>query len=122
MVAPVLPLVEPATDLRRAPAPEQALVCARCGAPITREADRVEKNGAHLHTRINPGGFVYQLGCFAAAPGCRDHGPPTLEHTWFAGHTWRFSDCAACATHLGWRFDGPVGPFWGLIVDRLRTA
>ena len=25
----------------------------------------------------------------------------------------------ACLTHLGWRFSGPPGDFWGLILDHL---
>jgi hypothetical protein len=69
---------------------------------------------------MNPGGWVYELGCFLEAPGCRSEGEPTEEHTWFAGHAWRIALCVECGTHLGWRFDGTSGAFWGLILERLK--
>jgi hypothetical protein len=99
-------------------APEEPLVCARCAHPITREADRTEVDGCHLHSRINPAGHVFHFGCFSRAEGCLVVGPPTAEHTWFTGHVWQYAYCAGCHAHLGWSFHGP-GTFFGLILERL---
>ncbi|MCO5168795.1 MAG: cereblon family protein [Planctomycetes bacterium] len=124
----VAPLAPPPPDLAPAPATRErtaadpVLACARCGHAITRPAARVARGGAHVHTRINPYGYVFQLGCFDPAEGCAPEGPATLEHTWFAGHAWRLGTCRACGEHLGWRFEGETGVFWGLILDRLREA
>jgi hypothetical protein len=100
-------------------AEDDALVCARCSHAITSEATRVSRGGAHIHTRRNPGGWVYQFGCFAEAPGCRALGEPSEEFTWFPGHAWRLAVCGSCGAHLGWRFDGASGSFFGLILERL---
>jgi hypothetical protein len=119
-----LQVVDPALALAPAAAeetePDRVLVCASCSHPITREEARVSRDGAHVHTRINPHGYVFQLGCFDPADGCATEGEATTEHTWFPGHAWRLASCRACAQHLGWRFEGESGVFWGLILDRLR--
>jgi hypothetical protein len=103
------------------PAVARDLVCARCRAGVTRESARIERGGAHVHTRINPGGWVFQLGCFAEAT-CRVSDEPTEQFTWFPGHAWRVASCVACDAHLGWRFDGAGGTFFGLILDRLANG
>lgn len=112
--------VETETDPRSAVAPEPTIRCARCEAEITRPDERVSRGGAHLHDRINPSGHVFRFGCFASAPGARVEGETSLEATWFAGHAWRFAACAACGAHLGWRWEGPSGTFFGLILAALR--
>jgi len=94
------------------------LHCRLCGAPITDNSQRVEAQGAHVHTRQNPAGVVYCFGCFRAAPGCTAFGRPTAEHSWFAGCAWRIAACRGCGEHLGWQFQG-VDCFFGLILDRL---
>lgn len=114
------PTVAPAVEALEAPAPERALTCARCGHAICREDARVARLGAHVHDRINPGGWVFRIGCFDPVEGCVTQGEATTEHTWFPGHAWRVALCRACAQHLGWRFEGESGVFWGLILDRLR--
>jgi hypothetical protein len=105
----------PATELAH------ALVCASCGHAITRDEARVVRGGSHLHTRLNPHGYVWEFGCFADAPGCVVVGPATLEHTWFPDHAWRFAHCGRCGGHLGWRYDGPSS-FFGLITERLAAT
>lgn len=112
------PQVAPEVEAEPRAAPEPTLRCRRCDHAITRPAARVSRAGAHVHTRINPGGWVYSIGCFAEAPGCVTTGPATTEHTWFAGHAWRVALCGACGEHLGWRFEGPDA-FWGIILERL---
>ncbi len=116
------PAALPEVDAATRAAPEAMLRCRRCDHAITPASARVSRAGAHAHTRINPGGWVYQLGCFAEAPGCVATGPATTEATWFQGHAWRVALCGACGEHLGWRFEGPGDSFWGLILERLRGA
>jgi hypothetical protein len=105
-------------------APE-VLVCAACGLHITDEGARLMVGGAHEHTGTNPNGYTYRFGCFAEAPGCRPHGVPSKQATWFPGHWWYVQKCAGCDEHLGWLFfsEAPeVRPFYGLILDKLIAA
>lgn len=125
-----LRLDSPARAPARAPAPRDdatedtggggRLLCGGCGNPITHPRHRIERGGAHEHGRINPAGFSFHLGCFAAAPGVALLGPPSTEHTWFPGYAWRIALCGACRDQLGWRFqDGGGDVFFGLILGRL---
>ena len=98
---------------------ERPLRCARCGAVVTTGRARISVGGAHEHSRANPGGWVHRFGCFAHAPGCRSVGEPSAEFAWFAGTTWQIAVCGACREHLGWRFQGPDGTFWGLRVAKV---
>lgn len=120
--APPSTLPEVVPDAR--PAVDPVLRCRRCDHAITSPAARVSRGGAHAHTRINPGGWVYTIGCFAEAPGCTTTGPATAAHTWFAGHAWRVALCGACGEHLGWRFEAStdMDAFFGLILERLAGA
>jgi hypothetical protein len=97
------------------------LVCRACAATITSERERVEMAGAQEHTKQNPAGFVFRIGCFRAAPGCVEVGPEVAEHSWFAGYTWQIALCGGCFTHLGWAFRAERDRFHGLVVDRLRA-
>ena len=99
----------------------ERLVCRACGHAITSSRARIEVAGAHEHRKTNPAGYTFHLGCFRAAPGARGWGPACAEHSWFAGHTWRFALCGGCESHLGWAFEAAGGGFHGLILDRLRT-
>jgi hypothetical protein len=99
--------------------PEGGLLCFACGLGITNDRERITAGGAHEHTFTNPGGYVYRIGCFRRAPGCAQAGEPTLEHTWFPGHSWRLALCAGCRAHLGWAFQTGESEFFGLILDRL---
>jgi len=97
---------------------KRALVCKACGHVITTDEERISINGQHVYTRVNPGGIEYTFACFREAPGCRQAGVSSYEHTWFAGHSWQIAVCGGCGEHLGWRFrNGNV--FYGLIEDRL---
>jgi hypothetical protein len=110
------------TDARVRPTRDRAgsaVVCARCRRPITTTGDRIEVDGLHEHTQINPHGFIWSFGCFASAPGCVPVGPPSREFAWFAGHTWQVADCGGCRLHLGWLFSSPERRFHGLIVGRV---
>jgi hypothetical protein len=95
------------------------IVCARCGQRITDAGERTERSGLHVHSQINPHGFIWEFGCWRSAPGCAATGEPTSEFSWFAGYRWQIGSCRGCDLHLGWLFAGDSDRFWGLIVDRL---
>ena len=99
---------------------EQPLCCAQCLAPVARERDRCQVAGAHRHVFANPHGHVFEIGCFAQAPGCASLGPATPDFSWFPGTSWQVAVCARCGLHLGWRYTGQAdGSFYGLILPRL---
>ena len=94
--------------------------CRACGAFVAPADAAIPVNGAHLHTFFNPGGFVYAIGCFAAAPGLSPRGGPDASFSWFPGYAWTVAVCAACLAHLGWSYSAPGKTgFFGLIIARL---
>ena len=94
--------------------------CAHCGHEVTTLSERIEVSGAHSHSFANPHGYVFEVGCFNSAAGCRPAGPPSNEFTWFAGYNWRLALCGRCLSHLGWFFVSPGSPgFIALVLDRL---
>ncbi len=97
------------------------LLCVACAEPITADQHRVAIDGRHRHRRTNPAGFDFDFGCFSEAPGAAAVGESTAEHTWFAGFGWLGAICRGCGSHLGWRFEGAGGCFYGLILDRLEA-
>lgn len=98
-----------------------ALRCRACRFKITDKGARIEVGGKHGHTFFNPHGLVFDIGCFARAPGCGLIGSPTTEFAWFPGHAWRIAMCRGCGVHLGWSFSLASGSsfFFGLILDLL---
>jgi len=95
------------------------LRCARCRCPVTSQEARIEVDGAHEHTRTNPAGFVFRIGCFRDAPGCLGEGPASEAWSWFPGYAWQVGLCKGCGGHLGWVFQLEGARFHGLIVDHL---
>ncbi len=96
------------------------LLCAACRHLVTRKEFITEISGKTSHSGINPHGFTFSFRTFIDAPGCRESGEPTTEHTWFAGYAWQMASCRECREHLGWRFSNTAtGMFYGLIDDRL---
>lgn len=94
--------------------------CRHCGSRVARAGDRINVNGRFSHVFNNPSGYIFEIGCFAAAEGCVNEGQPTLEFTWFAGFSWRFALCASCRSHLGWFYQSMKGAsFYGLILANL---
>lgn len=93
--------------------------CGACRAFVTARDARVEIEGSHEHIRNNPSGIVFQIGCFANAPGCIGVGEASAHFTWFAGHTWQVALCRRCYAHLGWQFRGRGAGFFGLILNRI---
>ena len=100
---------------------DERLFCAACRALITHRSEAMNMQGAHAHRVTNPLGLTFRIACFRAAPGCGHAGRETESHTWFPGFAWRVALCAGCGNHLGWRFRGARGRFYGLILDRLTS-
>jgi hypothetical protein len=98
------------------------IVCAQCRQPIARSGDRIRVGGQHLHTCVNPHGFVYRIALFRRADGVVAVGEWSDEHTWFAGRFWQIVCCQSCSIHLGWSFTGEGEDFHGLIVERVEEA
>jgi hypothetical protein len=95
------------------------LRCAACLEPVAYENDRIAIDGGHVHAFANPYGIVFEIGCFARAPGCRTIGAASDEFTWFPGYAWQIGVCGNCDRHLGWRFASEGGNFWALILEML---
>ncbi len=102
---------------------ERWLRCAACGARITPERARIDVNGSHEHSFMNPTGLRFVVACFSVAPGCVDEGERSTVWTWFPGRAWQIALCKACGAHLGWSFHAASGaeaaPFHGLVRERL---
>jgi len=104
------------------PGDDRAVLCAACRAPIARARDRIEVDGAHVHTFVNPSVVPYRVACFGEAPGTVGVGEDSTFWTWFKGFSWRVVVCAQCVAHVGWCFravDQADRLFFGLIVDRI---
>jgi hypothetical protein len=101
---------------------KEFLQCSQCQYPITRSTDRIEVNARHEHVFVNPHGYIYQIGCFARAPGCLTIGPETGHFSWFPGYTWQVAICGRCSTLLGWAFQATGSRFFGLILVKLSRA
>jgi len=99
-----------------------ALLCRTCGLAVTLLRDRIAVGGKHVHALFNPSGILFEVACFAQAPGCRFEGEFTQAFTWFAGYAWRFAMCRRCGAHLGWEYRGADGGFAGLIMAELRES
>ena len=99
---------------------DDALRCAACGHRITDRAYRSEQGGAHEHTFVNPAGYAFRIGCFAAAPGCAYVGAPSEAFSWFPGWRWQVAVCGRCHGHVGWIFRLGGDQFHGLILAALR--
>jgi hypothetical protein len=102
------------------PPHREFLCCAVCLHPITRLTDRIVINERHQHVFANPHGYIFEIGCFAHAPGCVCAGELTTFFSWFPGYAWQAAHCGQCLTHLGWRFLAEDTQFFGLVLERLQ--
>lgn len=98
---------------------EKAVFCRNCTRQITYAKELFAIDGSHTHTFFNPAGIVFEIVCFAAAPGCSVEGEASSNFTWFPGYTWRVAFCGGCFTHLGWFFESGDSSFFGLILNKL---
>lgn len=99
------------------------LVCRACAFAITSEDQACPIEGRTQHTFFNPAGLLFEIGCFARAPGCEVRGEPTSEFSWFPAYYWSYALCGQCGSHLGWHFSSAEGGgFFGLILNRLSLS
>lgn len=112
-------LVEQEESLEEKLQPQKGIFCARCLAYICSAQDKIEVQGKHLHHFFNPQGLVFEIGCFAKAPGCQGVGPFTQEFSWFYPYFWQVCLCKHCTSHLGWIYSYQEDIFYGLILGRL---
>ncbi len=113
------PADETAAAERDTPEKADALLCAACRYPIASLRERISVNERHEHVFANPHGYIYQIGCFAAAPGCALIGEESAFFSWFPGYAWQIALCGRCAAMLGWSFRSSESRFYGLILDKL---
>ena len=123
--APVMPPVaEPEAVPRTETAPGDTAsdwLCAWCHNHIANEKDRFLYNGQDEFSFANPEGTRFAIITFCRTRGCREVGPPTLDHTWFAGHGWSVCQCDRCGQQLDWFYAG-LHRFAGLIKGRIVCA
>lgn len=101
---------------------KELLYCITCLRLITSGDQRIQVEGSHEHTFLNPGGCMYKIGCFQDAIGSVAQGMPTDEFTWFKGFHWRVAYCKKCFQHIGWQYlQSNQEYFWGLILRLLTT-
>jgi hypothetical protein len=93
--------------------------CGACGHALAPARARIEVEGKHEHTFVNPAGFEYTIRCFGEAPGCAGAGEESTYWSWFRGFAWRMAACGGCGAHVGWSFRKEESAFWGLVVDRI---
>lgn len=96
-------------------------LCAWCLSRVANEKDRHVWGEESEFRFRNPEGIWFHIITFSRVYGCREVGVPTLEHTWFPGHSWSYCVCGSCRMHLGWFYSGQ-GTFAGLIRDRIVRA
>jgi uncharacterized protein (DUF983 family) len=96
--------------------------CVRCGAcrhGLTFDRARLEVEGKHTHTFVNPGGEKFTIRCYREASGCRGFGEESTFWSWFRGFAWQVALCGQCGAHVGWFYRGDAASFVGLIADRV---
>ncbi len=99
---------------------EHAIVCKSCGQIVTTREQKIVIDSTHQHTFFNPAGILFEIGCFAKAPGCGTSGPGSDEFSWFTGTIWKPAVCVSCFFHLGWLFEKQDRSyFYGLILSNL---
>lgn len=102
---------------------EGFILCVQCENKITRERFKREVQGGHQHTFLNPGGMVFEIGCFKEAEGAVFVGDPTSAWSWFQGYTWQTAICSQCLSHIGWFFrKSNEHEFYGLILNMLKEV
>ena len=107
-------------DSLRADESTHWLECLHCNQKVTRTLDRLDVDGKHIHSFINPAGVIYRIGCFGSAVGVVEVGEASDVFTWFAGCVWRVALCLGCGRHLGWGFHGGGSQFYGLVLAQLK--
>jgi hypothetical protein len=120
LTTPTTPGPDLAPDDARETGEEAWVRCAACGARLAPSRARIDVNGAHEHSFMNPSGLRFEVVCFAVAPGCMPDGERSTVWTWFPGRAWQVALCKGCGSHVGWSFHADdVAPFHGLVRARI---
>jgi len=98
---------------------QKDLVCANCGHPVTKVAEKIDVRGRHDHSFTNLG-YLVRLGCFRNAQGCVGIQRISKGYSWFRGYSWQIQVCRECFTQLGWKYMSQNNSFYGLIFNMLR--
>lgn len=102
---------------------EPVILCKNCNAFVTKPGFAVHTEHGFSQTFANPAGYVFEIGCFATAPGCCEGSAPSNEFSWYPGYEWCIGICRNCAFQLGWVFlsvrQGQGSKFYGLVLDYL---
>ncbi len=106
-------------EVESSPKDEKKICCALCMHPIAEPESQIAINGSFRHVFANPHGYVYEIGCFSNAAGCRRASTASSEFSWFSGFSWQIGICEQCASHLGWIFSSDSKVFYGLIIEKL---
>ena len=119
---PRLPPASPVlldNDEAQKSATQHGIYCASCDHLLSQHVSRLDCQGSHIHTRLNPAGVQFTFACFAGIEHVVIRGTPTLEHSWFHGYHWQLLFCQHCQNHLGWDFSSVSDCIYGLITNRI---
>lgn len=58
---------------------EPVILCKNCNAVVTKPEFAIHSEHGFSQTFANPAGHVFEIGCFAAAPGCRQGSESSSE-------------------------------------------
>jgi|NGEPerStandDraft_6_1074524.scaffolds.fasta_scaffold00425_18 hypothetical protein len=119
-VSPEIVTAQSVTDELPADGCIQWLQCAHCKNKVARTTARIEVNGLHEHSFVNPMGVIYRISCFGSAPGALEVGVASDQFTWFQGYVWCVLICSGCTQHLGWSFTSRDARFCGLVLNQLK--
>lgn len=108
----VLTLLLPTTRSQSAPQPPELV----CGHAHALKGSEQVVAGRQVHRKVNPQGSAFVFGTFSGADEVRVVTEPTAEHTWFEGYAWSVIVCGRTGQHIGWRFTGAGGTFYGLLL------
>ena len=98
---------------------EKCLICAACGHPVTKVAEKTDVRGRHDHA-FSYYGDIVRLGCFRNAQGCIGVERISKGYSWFRGYSWQIQVCQNCFSQLGWKYISENDSFYGLIFKMLR--
>lgn len=100
---------------------DDVLRCVACGHAITRRREACARGGAPVHTFVNPYGVVFEVACYARAPGAVGVGDFEDTFSWFPGYAWQRAACGGCGAHVGWRFRCGGDEFCGVVTTAIGT-
>jgi len=99
--------------------------CAHCGAFITDSDAAVRIQGSEDHSFMNPVGILCNFTTFLSCENVLVHEDLFLQHSWFLGYGWRYTLCAICLHHLGWKYDAVKDgmrprSFFGILIQSVE--